>query len=145
MNQSRHRRKSCQKVNDVFALEKLRPIETSDLTAHESTDPSSFEYKKKHSFLPLMMEMIKDNGLNFVFIRVQRRPLKTGPPPQDPSLLEYITKLKQYLVQNGCGFYDFTGDPDITLGMYLDGDHISPDKKQRYTEIFIDRLAKEFE
>jgi hypothetical protein len=60
------------------------------------------------------------------------------PPEQSPKLQRYVADLRRWLDENGATFHDDTGDPEQTLDLYADGDHIA--NRRRYTEIFRQRL-----
>jgi hypothetical protein len=98
------------------------------------------------SFLPHMIRVAKENDIRLVFIRIQRRPFKKGEPPlQSKKLKNYISDLRNYILENNMGFHDFTGDPEIRLSMYGSGDHIADKYRPKYTRIFYARLKKEFQ
>jgi hypothetical protein len=131
--------------NQLFDLGRLKSNEAAD-DATDQTDPAIYDFDRMlpRSLLPSMIELGKNSGVKLVFIRVQRRPTPSGPPPQSPELVRYIDKLKGYLAENGAGFYDFTGDPELTLDHYLDGDHIRADWKAESTALFLRRLHAYF-
>jgi hypothetical protein len=52
----------------------------------------------------------------------------------------YMARLKAYLEAHGAVLYDFTGDPQIPLSMYGQGDHIADPKE--YTPIFYNRMRE---
>jgi hypothetical protein len=133
------------KYEGLFDLEKLRNAEAAD-TAFGEDDLSEFDFGARvgSSLLPSMIRMAKQAGVGLVFVRVQRRPTPDGPPRQSAELLGYMQKLREYLAQSGAEFYDFTGDPELTLDHYLDGDHIRPEWKAQSTELFLRRLHKDF-
>jgi hypothetical protein len=135
-----------QKYDGLFALDKLRSIEAAD-TAFQEEDLSEFDFDARvaTSLLPSMIRLAGDAGVGLVFVRVQRRPTAAGPPAQRPELQAYMEKLRAYLSKSGVQFYDFTGDPELTLDRYLDGDHIRPDWKAESTELFLRRLATVFQ
>jgi hypothetical protein len=134
-----------QKYDALFDLDKMRSIEADD-TAFQEQDLSEFDFDAQvgHSLLPSMIRLAKEAHVDLVFIRVQRRPTAVGPPPQRPELKAYTQKLRAYLAQSGVGFYDFTGDPELTLDHYLDGDHIRPEWKAQSTQLFMRRLEAAF-
>jgi hypothetical protein len=131
--------------NDLFSLAKLKNIDTAD-DAGAGTDTSIYDFNARlpRSLLPSMIALAKGAGIPLVFVRVQRRPTQSGPPPQPPQLTEYVKRLSRYLADEGVGFYDFTGDPQLTLDHYLDGDHIRPEWKQASTDLFLQRLHEYF-
>ena len=50
-----------------------------------------------------------------------------------------------YVRSHGGGFYDDTGDPELTIDMYGDGDHLALAARGRYTDIFFNRLQPLFQ
>jgi hypothetical protein len=134
------------RYGDLFSLDKLKNVETADDTASGQDDSSIFDFDARlpQSLLPSMVKLAKDAGIELVFVRVQRRPLPDGPPPQSAELTRYIDALKHYLSAAGVGYYDFTGDPELTLDHYLDGDHIRGDWKPQSTDLFLRRLKPYF-
>ncbi|MGB5986207.1 MAG: hypothetical protein WBG37_12955, partial [Desulfobacterales bacterium] len=98
-----------------------------------------FDTRVADSFLPAMLQLSSDHGLPLAFIRVQQRPTETGIPPDSPAMTRFVRALKAYLARHGAEFYDFSGDPALTLEMYALGDHIEDPKA--YTEIFHQRLG----
>jgi hypothetical protein len=132
-----------QKYDGLFDLDKLRSVEAAD-TAFGDEDISQFDFDARigTSLLPSMIRQAREHGVSLVFVRVQRRPTRDGPPPQSRELQAYMAKLRAYLAAGGTQFYDFTGDPELTLDHYLDGDHIRPEWKAKSTELFLSRLQK---
>ncbi len=76
--------------------------------------------------------------LPICFVRVQRRPVNNRPPEESAALEKYVADLRSWIEANGGMFHDDTGDPEMTLDLYEDGDHIG--NRLRYTEIFRRRL-----
>lgn len=129
------------KYNALFTLDKMRQMESDD-TAFDRLDPSNFDFagKVETSLLPSMIDLARNAGVELVFVRVQRRPTPTGPRVEAEELQTYLAQLKDYLAFKGAGFYDFTGDPELTLDRYLDGDHIRPEWKRESTDLFLRRM-----
>jgi hypothetical protein len=124
-------------MNDtVFALDALRTMALADMQA---ADDAALDFQKvlPASVLPEIIRLSKESGIRVVFVRVQRRPTPTGPPPQSPALQRYVRDLSRYLLVNGAEFCDDWGDPDEPLSIYEDGDHINRDYRSRYTELFV--------
>jgi hypothetical protein len=135
-----------EKYDGLFDLERLRGTETDD-TAFAEEDLSEFDFDAhiESSLVPSMIQMAKRAGVALVFVRVQRRPTPQGPPAQRPELVAYIAKLRAYLARNGVEFHDFTGDPELTLDHYRDGDHIASEWRPQSTDNFLRRLHGDFE
>jgi hypothetical protein len=122
--------------NEVFALEALRPMAAADM-AVASGRALDFDRNLPSSVLPEILRLARLSGIRPGFIRVQRRPSAAGPPPQPPALQEYVRKLRAYLEANGAYFRDDWGDQDQPLAVYEDGDHVKPEFRRRYTELFV--------
>ena len=133
------------RYNQLFDLGRLKNTETAD-DATDQTDSAIYDFDRMlpRSLLPSMIELGKDSGVKLVFVRVQRRPTSDGPPPQSPELGRYIGTLKGDLSDNGVGFDDFTGDPELTVDHYLDGDHMRADWQSESTELFLRRMHAYF-
>jgi hypothetical protein len=130
-------------VNDRFELAHLRPMDAADMQAAEDRD-ADFDGLLDKSVLPLMLRDAHQAGLTISFIRVQRRPVNGALPYQSPALLRYLGKLRRYLEANGALYRDDYGDPNETLDMYKDGDHLTLEGRRRYTEAFAARLRQRF-
>lgn len=127
--------------NEVFALDKLRKFEGSDLAAstNESLD---FAANVNRSLLPEILRIAEEKDIRLAFIRVQRRPTPDGPPPQSDALKKYIDDLRAYLAAHDVYFHDDWGDPEQPLAVYADGDHLTQAGRMRYTERFAERHAR---
>jgi hypothetical protein len=139
----RRRETFMQRLNDRFGLEHVRPMDAADMQATEDRE-ADFDAFVDKSQLPLMLRDAKRAGLTLAFVRVQRRPVDGRPPYQSPALRRYITKLAAYIERQGGVFFDDTGDPAQTLDLYGDGDHLSHDGRQRYTQLFAARMTARF-
>lgn len=129
------------KFNQLFELGRLRQMESDD-TAFDKADPAHFDFAGtvETSLLPSMLKLAKEAGVELVFVRVQRRPTPAGPRAESEELRIYLAQLKDYVTYKGAGYHDFTGDPELTLDHYLDGDHIRPEWKRESTENFLRRM-----
>jgi hypothetical protein len=125
----------------VFALDRLRPFEASDL-ASSTADSLDFAANVNRSVLPEILRLSRESRIRVAFIRVQRRPAADGPPPQPAALKKYADDLKAYLEANGAYYHDDWGDPDEPLSMYADGDHLTGAGRLRYTERFAEKHAR---
>lgn len=139
----RRRTEFLKSTNTRFGLEHLRPMEAADIQASADRD-ADFGRFVIRSVLPLMIRDARRAGMTLCFVRVQRRPAGNRPPEQSRALRRYVADLAGYVRANGELFRDDTGDPELTLDMYEDGDHIAREARRRYTEIFFDRLQPIF-
>lgn len=107
----------------------------------KNSDKNSYDFKNRvaDSFLPHILQLARNKNISLVFIRVQDRPAENGAIPDPPELQAYMRDLKTYLTEHNALLYDFTGDPELPLSVYHDGDHIKDQKK--YTELFFRRVG----
>jgi hypothetical protein len=139
----RRRTAFIDQMNARLGLEHLRPMESADIQS--SSDPTAdFDRYVNRSVLPLMLAEARRAGLTLCFVRVQRRPVDHHAPAQSSALARYVEQLGAYVRVHGAVFRDDTGDPELTLEMYGDGDHLRREARERYTEIFFDRLRSLF-
>ena len=129
-------------LNTRFGLDHLRQMDAADMRATEDRD-ANFDAFIGTSPLPLMLDEARRARLTLCFVRVQRRPVDGRPPYQSPALRQYMTKLRAYIEGHGGELRDDTGDPLETLDMYVDGDHLSPEGRRRYTVQFAARLGQQ--
>lgn len=129
---------------ELFALDKLRRFEASDLPVSEES-MLDFDAQVGRSLLPEILRLGREHGIQLGFVRVQRRPSETGPPPQSDALTAYLKKLQQYLADHGAYYHDDRGDPAQPLATYADGDHLKPEERIPYTDRFAALHARFFQ
>jgi hypothetical protein len=130
------------KVNQRFSLSSgsLRAgIGTETLAKKTVNNSFDFHGRVGDSFLPHILQLAQEGDLSLAFIRVQERPTEQGVKPDPPGMQKYMHDLREYLEDHGAALYDFTGDPELPLSEYHDGDHIKDQKK--YTELFYRRVG----
>jgi hypothetical protein len=131
-------------MNDRFSLEHQRPFEAADVQTSDE-EGAHFGRFVDQSVLPLMLRDARAAGLTLCLVRVQRRPVGGRPPAQSKAMRRYVHDLQQYVESHGGRFHDDTGDPELTIDMYGDGDHLADSARSRYTDIFFTRLQRLFE
>ncbi len=126
-------------MNQRFDVWHVRPMDAADVSAPDD-ELADFDYYVNRSVLPLMLRDARAAGIRLCFVRVQRRPVGRRPPAQSKALQTYVAKLRDYVVSHGAIWRDDTGDPDLTIDMYADGDHLMTSARPRYTEILFQRV-----
>jgi hypothetical protein len=121
--------------NDMFAIDKLRAFEAADLPQAQD-EALDFDAAVDRSLLPELFRLADSAGIRLAFIRVQRRPTESGPPPQSEALTKYLDDLRAYVTARGGYYHDDRGDPSQPLSIYADGDHLQRDQRLPYTERF---------
>ena len=130
-----------EKINtEMFALDQLRDFEAADLPQAEASF-LDFDAEVGRSVLPLILDVAAQSNIRLAFIRVQRRPTPSGPPPQSAALTRYLERLKAYLTGRGAYYHDDYGDPNQPLEVYADGDHLRSDQRLAYSERFAKQHA----
>jgi hypothetical protein len=130
--------------SEIFALDKLRKFEAADLPQPEESF-LDFDAHVHRSVLPLIMDLAEQANIRLAFVRVQRRPMPNGPPPQSEALTGYLERLRAYVTARGAYFHDDYGDPNQPLAVYADGDHLRSDQRVPYTERFAKQHAAFFQ
>jgi hypothetical protein len=133
-----------QVVNDAFALDALRAdieVEGQGLGSADLSVP--FERRLPRSFLPSMLDLADDHGLELSFVRVQRRQrlAQTG---DDPELATFMDEFAAWVAERGARFHDLSGHPAITADFYGEGDHVAAERRADYTRLFVELLADDF-
>lgn len=140
-------------VERVFAEEnKLHPkVNTAEEKALGSDLDRHFEFDEvlAKSFLPDIIEIAKESGIQLAFVRM--RPRRNAEPAEVqlkyPSFFRellpgYEAKLDDYLEQQGVMLFDFTKDERIPLEWYARDDHLDFDFGRRgFTEILAGEMA----
>jgi len=124
-------------VNTLFELDRLRPFTAADIAQMDEAQ-ADFETRLPLSILPPLVKLARANGLRLCFVRVKRRPGPDGVTTAQPEVLRrYIADLQHWLASQGQYFIDDTDDPQLTIDMYADGDHVNRDSRDRYTDMFL--------
>ena len=128
----------------ALPIYKLRRFAASDLPESKA-GTLDFDAQVDRSLLPELLRMGREHGIKLGFVRVQRRPTETGPPPQSVELTAYLNRLQKYLTDNGAYYHDERGDPEQPLSIYADGDHLKPEQRIPSTERFAAKHAQFFQ
>ncbi len=110
-----------------------------------SLDPNDHDFDAMvgASFLPHLLQIAREKGIQLVFYEVKRRPNANGRPGEEsPTAPEYMQALRTYLEKEGARFFDETHEPDVTLDFYGSGDHVADAMMARYTELFWKKVGK---
>lgn len=130
-------------LDDVFDLDQLRP-EMMDAggAASDSVDEknTSFTADPTANYLSRFVSESKSSGIRLIFYRVKRRPGADHQTLQSETLKNYVSDLKQWVESQGCIHLDETDDPQITLEMFRDGDHLHDAVRPAYTDLFLNRI-----
>jgi hypothetical protein len=131
-------------LEKVFADKNLdQRLLTSRQLALESTkDDTKYNFSEQlgGSFLPHMIDIAEDAGIQLVFVRVKRRrDLEPNKEPQE--LTQYMKQLGSYLEKHNVPLLDFTNDDRLKLEHYAAGDHLNRGKgRELFTRMVAQRM-----
>jgi len=98
-----------------------------------------FAYQLEHSFLPEIVRMAGEKGMQVVMVRM---PTQIFPDPElEPDgLEEYNASLEIYLEEHEIVLLNFEHDPRFPPGDFTEPTHLDAEAKQRFTEILAEAL-----
>ena len=110
----------------TFAEAALDPhrLTSRQLDAERVADELDFGRDVEGSFLPEMVRLARERGVQLVFVRVKRR--RDLEPGREPNgLPRYQRELSGWLAQRGVPVVDFTHEGRLRAEHYAAGDHLS--------------------
>lgn len=144
-------------VDAAFAEEKMKDEQVDDGPSDPWLDllplqQFDFDAQVTRSFLPLIIEIARENGISLIFVRMRTRLDARLDAPAKPSiearggfirshLPQYIQSLRQYLEANGAHLLDLSGDERLQSSHFYRGDHL----RKRGQALFMPYLAERLE
>ena len=99
----------------------------------------NFDQQVGESFLPDLIKLCKDHGIQLVLVRM--RILRFALPGSEPSGLEaYNDGLRAYLAANGVIYLDYSKELRLQRDQFSDPLHMNPNGQAIFTEIFANDL-----
>ena len=99
-----------------------------------------FQDQLEKSFLPHIVELVNQNDIELILVRVRKRMYAEG--KSEPQYMkEYIADLQAYLDSNNVKLLDYTHCDEIDITMFENGDHLT---KQKGKDTFTRILANDF-
>ena len=95
-----------------------------------SIDLFDFNQKYPKSFLPEMISLAKEKGIQLVFVRLKRRYSEEA-----PYLTKYMNDLKELLARHQVKLLDFSKEPSIKEEHFGSGDHLNIEGKELFTKL----------
>jgi hypothetical protein len=113
----------------VFAEDELDLVQATaqQLAAEQAFSVVPRQIQIGRSFLPEIVRVTKEAGIQLVFVRVKRRTDADG-RPQSAELTDYINGLREYLQEASVPLLDFSHDPSLGLELFAAGDHLDREK-----------------
>jgi len=103
------------------------------LIAERERASGAFAGRVDRSFLPHLVELAREAGIELVFVRLQvRRDLEPG--PASPGLDRYLAELRAWLEARDIELIDTTGRAPLGVEHYGQGNHLTPEGMARLTD-----------
>ena len=128
-------------LNRSFSTEKMRleDVTKSQQIAEEYSqfDAEFFDFNKQlgRSLLPHIIEIVQENGVELIFVRVKKRCYADG-KEQPANLVKYMSDLESYLNEKNITLIDYTDFSKLKPSHYVDGDHLNDVGRNIFTKQF---------
>jgi len=100
-----------------------------------------FAYQLEHSFLPEIVRMADEKGMQVVMVRMPTQIFPNSELEPD-GLAEYNAGLEIYLEEHGIVLLNFEHDPRFPPEDFTEPTHLDNEAKQRFTEILAEALLR---
>jgi hypothetical protein len=132
-------------IEDVFGDQnmKFEVVNARQLAADDARHAASFDFPAivEDSFLPSMIQLCQDAGVELILVRLKRRAMAEG-GRERAELAPYLADLQAYLDRAGVTLIDFSYDPRITIEHFAIGDHLDRERGAPvFTRLLAERLA----
>lgn len=97
-----------------------------------------FEAQAPRSFLPEIIRLCRENGVQLIAVRGKTVSFANIPKPA--GLDAYMRGLEAYLTENGVRFADLEADARLDAGDYIDRFHVRPEARGVYTQMLAEAL-----
>lgn len=128
-------------LNDEFSFENMRPGLRMESALDALDLPVPFDPSPDKSFLPAVVDLIEKHHAPVTLVRVERRPRTDGTRTDNENLRAYLRELSAYLEKHRVPLIDLSGDSEVTVEKYGEGDHIAKDWRPWWTKRFAARMG----
>jgi hypothetical protein len=90
------------------------------------------------SFLPEIIHLCKENGIQLVLVR--GKTISFSDIPEPAGLSRYMRNLREYLARSDILFVDLEADPRLGIEDYIDRFHVHTEAREIYTQMLADGL-----
>jgi hypothetical protein len=128
---------------NIFNFRTIAPPAANDPIAQEesilySAHSLDFAAQVDASFLPEIIRLCRERGIQLIFVRGKTISFADLPKPR--GLDAYILDLQDYLTTNGASFADLEADARLGTADYIDRFHVHLEARETYTEMLAEAL-----
>lgn len=98
-----------------------------------------FDRQVDKSFLPEIIRITKEHGIQLIFVRFKSQPLGIS-SSESISLNKYMADLSDYLDENNVRLLDYGRDPRLTKELFRDQTHLNARGETLFTQMLADGL-----
>ena len=126
-------------LNDIPEESKSEAIVQAEQPLY-SDQELDFYAQVERSFLPEMIRLAQQDGIQLVLVRAPTRVFRSQ--EAEPAGLDtYLAGLRAYLAQHGIAYLDLAWPEAIGLDNFTDPHHMDTEGKALFTKIFVAELA----
>lgn len=128
---------------NIFNFRTIAPPAANDPIAQEesilySAHSLDFAAQVDASFLPEIIRLCRERGIQLIFVRGKTISFADLPKPR--GLDAYILDLQNYLTTNEASFADLDTDARLGTVDYIDRFHVQPEARGAYTQMLAEAL-----
>ena len=128
---------------NVFSFRTLAPPAADDPVAQEETvlytgGALDFQSRVDNSFLPEIIRMCRENGIQLILVR--GKTISFVGIPEPAGLRDYMQELENYLTENGVRYADLEPDSRLGASEFIDRFHVIPEARGTYTQMLAEAV-----
>ncbi len=137
--------KTCLDAALDKAFTQLNMLPDNFAVAGETADPISgtgwdFNGSVEKSFLPDMINLAREKGIQLVFVR-EKNARFMNLADESAEMRHYFQQLTDYLSRQGVLYMDFAHEPSLTIDLFRDRMHLSPTGREVFTRLVAARFS----
>jgi hypothetical protein len=115
-------------------------LKQNEIDPHQWSGPKwDFNSMVERSFLPDIIQITREKGINLILVREKNINVMTL-ADESPDMLTYYQEMADYLKKEGVTFLDFAHDPELTLDLFRDEMHLTPQGRQVFTRLVAEKF-----
>ena len=126
-----------QALDETFDAKNMLPLilMQSEVNPEEWSGKNwDFNALVEKSFIPDMIQITREKGINLILVREKNIKLMTL-EDESKDMRKYFQDMSNYLEKEGVPFLDFAHNPDLTLDMFRDEMHLNPQGRMIFTRL----------